>query len=272
VCLCGTDPVPVWFNRRHRRSGHLLQGRFGANLVQDDVGWQELARYVHLNPIRVARLGLGKSARATSHAGPIAAPPAELVSERLSTLREYRWSSYPGYAGYRPPLSWVCREPLARLCGGSTEAERRAAIREYTEGPARQGLIEPPWKRLVSGVLGSPSFAESVRQRARGNPREQQLLRAPTRATSWEEIVAALERTKGQSWNEFAERHGDWGRDAALWLGRSAGRLRLAELGRLVGNLDYAVVSKAITRFQRRMQTDPELREHLANIQAQLSQ
>jgi hypothetical protein len=46
--------------------------------------------------------------------------------------------------------------------------------------------------------------------------------------------------------------------------------LRLAELGRLVGNLDYAVVSKAIAQFQRRMQTDPKLREHMATIQAQL--
>jgi hypothetical protein len=140
--------------------------------------------------------------------------------------------------------------------------------RSGTDG--RQGLLEPPWKRLVGGVLGSPGFAESVRQQGRGNPREQKLLRAPTRATSWEQIVAALERSKGQSWNQFAERHSDWGRDAALWLGRSAGRLRLAELGRMVGNLDYAVVSKAITRFQRRMQTDPKLREHLATIQAQL--
>jgi hypothetical protein len=39
----------------------------------------------------------------------------------------------------------------------------------------------------------------------------------------------------------------------------------LFELGRLVGNLDYAVVSKAITRFQRRMQTDPKLREQLVS-------
>jgi len=81
--------------------------------------------------------------------------------------------------------------------------------------------------------------------------------------------VAALERVKGQSWNEFAERHGDWGRDAALWLGRRTGRLRLAELGRLVGNLDYAVVSKAIARFEQRMRTDPQLRNLLADVQLQ---
>ena len=29
----------VWFNRRYRRRGHLLQGRFGAFLVEDDAGW-----------------------------------------------------------------------------------------------------------------------------------------------------------------------------------------------------------------------------------------
>jgi REP element-mobilizing transposase RayT len=262
----------VWFNLRHRRSGHLLQGRFGADIVQDDAGWQEVARYVHLNPIRVARLGLDKSARVAAHAGPIAAPSAELVAERLRALREYQWSSYPGYAGYRQALSWVWREPLARLCGGKTEGERRAALREYTEGPVRQGVVEAPWQRLVGGVvLGTAGFAERLRQRARGNPREQKPLRAPTRATSWGQIVAALEQIKGESWDEFAERHGDWGRDAALWLGRCAGRLRLAELGKLVGNLDYAVVSKAIARFEQRMRTDPQLREQLAGVQLQLS-
>ena len=262
----------VWFNVRHRRSGHLLQGRFAANIVQDDAGWQEVARYVHLNPIRVARFGLDKSARAASHAGPIAAPSAELVAERLRALHEYRWSSYPAYAGYRQPLSWVWRESLERLCGGNTEAERRAALREYTEEPVRQGVLEPPWQRLVAGVmLGTAGFAEKLRQQAHGNPREQKALRASTCAASWEQIVAALEQAKGESWNDFAGRHGDWGRDAALWLGRRAGRLRLAELGRLVGNMDYAVVSKAVARLEQRMRTDPQLRAQLASVQLRLS-
>ena len=34
----------VWFNRRHDRAGHLFQGRFKAILVEDDAGWQEVAR------------------------------------------------------------------------------------------------------------------------------------------------------------------------------------------------------------------------------------
>jgi REP element-mobilizing transposase RayT len=46
----------VWFNLRHRRSGHLLEGRFGAELVEDDAGWQEVARYVHPNPVELPAL------------------------------------------------------------------------------------------------------------------------------------------------------------------------------------------------------------------------
>jgi len=261
----------VWFNLRHGRSGHLFQGRFGADLVQEDAGWQEVARYVHLNPVRVACLGLDKSARAASRAGPIVAPSAELVAERLQVLREYRWSSYRGYAGYGRPLEWIWQEPLARLCGGHTGEERRAALRQYTEAPVRQGVLESPWQRLVSGmVLGTVGFAEKLRQQARGNPREQKPLRAAAGAASWEEIVEALEELKGENWNQFAERHGDWGRDAALWLGRSCGRMRLAELGRRVGNLDYAVVSKAIARFEQRLRRAPQLREQLGNIQGRL--
>jgi REP-associated tyrosine transposase len=40
------------FNRRHERSGHLYQGRFGSRLVEEDEYFLELARYVALNPVR----------------------------------------------------------------------------------------------------------------------------------------------------------------------------------------------------------------------------
>ena len=262
----------VWFNRRHRRHGHLLQGRFCAFAVEEEAGWQELARYVHLNPVRVAGLGLGKSARAASRVGVGAAPSPELVEERLRRLREFRWSSYLGYAGYERPLAWVWREPLAGLCGGRSAEERCNALRSYTEGAVRQGGVESPWPRVVDGIaLGSAAFARRLRAEARGNRREQKSLRAEPEVTTWPEIVRALERAKGEAWRDFLDRHGDWGRDAALWLGRRAGRMRLADLGERAGGLDYAVVSKAIARFGLRLSVDAAVRRQLAAIQKQLS-
>ena len=45
------------FNRRHARSGHLYQGRFGSKLVGDDNYMLELARYLALNPVRAGLCG-----------------------------------------------------------------------------------------------------------------------------------------------------------------------------------------------------------------------
>ncbi len=112
----------VWFNRRHNRVGHLFQGRFQAVVVEDDGGWQEVARYVHLNPVRIGTLSLNKRQVAASRAGPIAAPSSALVGERLERLRQFRWSSYRAYAGYGGGVGWLWRQPLEGLCGGRTQA------------------------------------------------------------------------------------------------------------------------------------------------------
>lgn len=42
----------LWFNRRHRRHGHVFQNRFKSILCQEDSYLLELVRYIHLNPIR----------------------------------------------------------------------------------------------------------------------------------------------------------------------------------------------------------------------------
>ena len=71
----------TWFNRRHRRSGHLFQGRFKAVIV-DAVEWGlALSRYVHFNPVRMGRLGLGKSERRAMACGVSAKPSPKWVKD-----------------------------------------------------------------------------------------------------------------------------------------------------------------------------------------------
>jgi len=68
--LLRTGPVPIsivmrrlltgyalWFNRTHRRQGHLFQKRFKSVLCQEDSYLLELVRYIHLNPIRAGIVG-----------------------------------------------------------------------------------------------------------------------------------------------------------------------------------------------------------------------
>ena len=66
--------------RRRRFSGHVFQGRYRTELVEDESYLWTVSRYVHLNPVR---------------AGLVEHPAA------------WRWSSYPGYADRRWRLEWV---------------------------------------------------------------------------------------------------------------------------------------------------------------------
>ena len=49
----GQNYVP-YFNRRHRRTGALWEGRFNSCLVDDDGYLMTVYRYIELNPVRAA--------------------------------------------------------------------------------------------------------------------------------------------------------------------------------------------------------------------------
>ncbi len=42
----------VRFNRKHKRVGHLFQGRYKAHLVDKDSYFLQVSRYIHLNPVK----------------------------------------------------------------------------------------------------------------------------------------------------------------------------------------------------------------------------
>jgi REP element-mobilizing transposase RayT len=70
----------VRFSRRHRRSGHLYQGRFKTHLVEADGYARQLLKYIQLNPVRP------KDKRTPI---PVA---------RREELAASRWSGHPAYA------------------------------------------------------------------------------------------------------------------------------------------------------------------------------
>jgi len=249
-----------WFNRRHRRAGHLFQGRFGAILVEA-AGWSlELSRYVHLNPVRIAALGLGKGARAQRRVGLApAANPAE-VAARLRVLREYHWSSYRAYVGWEPSPSWLCVEVVRERAGGA-RGEAQRAYRVYVEEAIRDGLEHSPWEAVQAQFfLGGAALKAMVQEFVRGERREESGGRE-LRRRDFREVIAAVSGVKGEAWEAYRDRYGDWGRDLALWLGRTQCGLPLRELGVAAGGIDYATVSAAASRWRRRMAADKGLQK-----------
>jgi hypothetical protein len=265
----------VWFNRRHQRVGHLFQGRFKSVIVEPETWALGLSRYIHLNPVRVRRLGLDKIARRQQRRGLSEKPAAEVVRQRLTLLHSYRWSSYRAYVGDVKAPDWLCCESVLGFGGGRPE-DRVREYRRSVEQAVYGGYGERPWERLVGGaVLGSGDFIKELKHRARGTRAESFAQEKLGVRPTFGQVVAVVEKLKGARWSEFRDEHKDWGRDLAVYLGRRRCGLTLAQLAKAIDAASAGTVSVAVRRFTQRLETDRRLREltgkaqsHLSNVQS----
>ena len=245
-----------WFNRRHRRCGHLLQGRYKAIVVEPEQWGLELSRYVHLNPIRVKRFQLDKTMQRRNRMGAGRELGKEMWEVRIQYLRNYRWSSYRAYVGLETPPEWLTCSEVLRWLGAPSKA-RPEVYQAFVESAVREGLKQIPWDQLQAQlVLGGEGFLREVQVRLNGQERVQPTLRGLRKPPPFEQVVAVVEKMKQQDWKQFSNRHGDWGRDMVFCLARQCSGLTLNQLGQLAGQVDSRAVSKAIQRFQSRLQKD----------------
>lgn len=121
-----------YFNYRHSRYGHLLQGRFKAILVQKDTHLLELCRYIVLNPVR-----------------------AGLVKNPV----QWRWSNYAATTGWiKAPHFLTTDWTLSQFSGSKNEAQAR-----YGKFVCA-GAVESPWTEVKGRILlGTDEFVEKLK-------------------------------------------------------------------------------------------------------------
>ncbi len=251
----------VWFNKKYERSGALFQNRFKSIPVDNEGSWAfECAMYVHLNPVRIRSLGLGKQERAGEKSGMFEEPKPELVLKRIDVLRSHRWSSYPAYAGYVEKPAWLCCEELWRRGSGKKDSDPKKEYREWLEDYLRQGVEENTLSRLTASlVIGSVGFKAGVRKRILKNAGERTDERKWRRITPFSDLEKAVSQVKGEPWGDFVSRYGDWGRDLAIYVARHRCGQTLKEIGGHIGMKDKAV-SFASSSIRKRLELDKELR------------
>jgi putative transposase len=144
---------------RPRRPGHVFQGRYQAELIEDESYYWTVSRYIHLNPVR-----------------------AHLVARP----EDWRWSSYPGSVDPARRLGWIGYEWLYRAWrmefGGSASDTIAEYGRFVDSGVDRSP--ESPFAALKHGwILGSDSFVRRLKgglpeaPTPRGEPQARALLR-----------------------------------------------------------------------------------------------
>jgi hypothetical protein len=105
------------YNRRHRRPGHIFQGRYKAILVDKDNYLLELCRYVVLNPVRA----------------------------RLVELPEHwEWSSYAATAGLKKVPEYLSVDWILGLFG-TNRTTVQTHYRKFVKGGINR---KSPWEKL----------------------------------------------------------------------------------------------------------------------------
>jgi putative transposase len=146
------------FNERHRRVGHLFQGRFKSHLVDGETYLLELARYIVLNPVR---------------------------AHMVEAPGQWIWSSYRATAGLVAVPSWLDPGPILDAFHADDWNVAMHGYREFVA--AGVGQEASPWENLVAdSFLGGAAFLQNVEDRIRArkgsdqHPREQREFRANT--------------------------------------------------------------------------------------------
>jgi REP element-mobilizing transposase RayT len=165
----------IYFNRRHRRWGHLFQNRYKSILCQQDNYLLELVRYIHLNPLR-----------------------AKQVSE-LKKLERYPYCGHSVLLGHHRN-DWQSMDETLKLFGKNVSLARRR-YREFIKKGVNQGrrpeLVGGGLIRSIGGwqafraldkaeahlksderILGDSDFVEEVLKKAQEKRERQYQLEA----------------------------------------------------------------------------------------------
>lgn len=140
------------FNFRHRRIGHLFQGRYKAILCQKDTCLLELLRYLHLNPVR-----------------------AKLAKEASA----WKWSGHGAYIS-RVKSNLIDKEFPLSLFHKEAAASRRLYEQFVCDGLAT-GHNQEFYPAPSTPCLGEQSFIDDYRARVEKkiSPQEETLESIP---------------------------------------------------------------------------------------------
>ena len=234
----------TYFNRRHRRVGHLFQGRFKAQLIDNEGYYWAISRYIHLNPVR-ARL--------------------------VKRPEEWPWSSYPGYHRSSRQLPWVTYQRVLREFGRDAEQARAEYRRFVMDGVETQP--DCPWETAVQGlILGREQFVEKIRRLLSGRPVDRSLptveaLRPRPSLSRIAEMVAHEFGADRAAWSA-GRRVDDASRAAAAWLARRRFGYQVRQIADALGYTSHGGVVGAVQRIDA---ASAELRKTLAKLERRAS-
>lgn len=243
------------FNRRHKRCGHLYQGRYKAFLIDADKYLLAVSRYIHLNPIRTNKY------------------VGHIPEEQWAELQKYADSSLAGYCCEREKEAFVNYRIVLGYWGGDNRNGRQS-YKNFMQEEICTGAESPLILGRGSGIIGESEFIEWVKgkvPRDKKDMREQSALKKFRKSLTPQAVIEGFVEITGKQTEELFQR-GRCAAERALLmevLYRSCD-INQPDIGRLVGGVNYSAVSQARKRLREKMANDENLKWKYDKIVEQL--
>jgi len=233
------------YNKRHRRTGHLFQGRYKALLVEKNEYLLELTRYIHLNPVR-ARI--------------------------VKSPEQFKYSSYCHYMGLEKSNAINPNFLLDQFDSKNT----RKAILQYRdfveEGIANN--IKSPFDDLRAGfILGSETFYQKTLEKIdsaqlSSEMPECSIKNENVRIDRIKEII--LEEYHIQEQDLFKKRGNLKPLKLAMYLARTLTDMPISEIAKELGNRHYSLVSHFTKQIKEEIKRDNDFAGFVRDIEKRI--
>jgi len=213
----------VYFNHRHRKVGHLFQGRYKAVLVQADEYLHCLSRYIHLNPVR-----------------------ANIVKDP----GEYRWSSYKSYISKEEEQEFLTTEFILGMFSSDLRNARKLYKSFVVENIGNE--VEIIRNNITGGIiLGKAAFVDRIKSKlAHKEDKEMPVLKQLRKRIDIEQIKIEV---KKRIENEKLSRR------IYIYLIRKYTDKKLTEISALFGKISYSGISQVCRRMEKKRRENKKL-------------
>jgi putative transposase len=232
------------YNRTEGRDGPLFRGRYKAILVEAQVYWTQLSRYIHRNPLE-ARL--------------------------VKRLDQYRWSSYPAYLGKHKRPRWLtCKYILTSLASNRTVEVYKAFVAEDSDREIKKFYS----KKKQSPILGSDAFKHNLKLRSKDID-VPDLRHARVKPTADKIIKVVCQRLGVEAESVWTSRRGravkDSARGMAMYVCQHEADLTLGEIAQRFKLKHYASAGSSIRQFEARLHQELPLQKCMKLIKLDLT-
>jgi REP element-mobilizing transposase RayT len=229
----------VYLNAKHKRCGHLFQGRYKSILIQAEGYAKELSKYINMNPVRAKIVDLPE---------------------------QYPWSSYAFFCGTRRPEKWIATAFILRLFGEFPEKARNDFIEFVNKGIGQEVPVAINIS-MRTGILGNEDFVERIKKefledKIKRPDRENPQLRKLRTPPDLPLILSMSEKVLGTK-HKFV-------RQIAVFISHKNSALTLKEIGQFF-SLSVSGASSACHRVRAAMVCNTTLANAIEDIEREIN-